>query len=75
MIERLTNALADVVPGGVTEDIRKNMRAVLRAAFNEMDLVTREELEIQEAVLQRTREKVESLERQVQTLEEKLLHK
>lgn len=73
MLEQITNAVAAAIPGGLAEDVRNNVRAVLRSMFSEMDLVTREELEVQEAVLQRTREKVELLQRQVRTLEEKLL--
>jgi BMFP domain-containing protein YqiC len=57
------------------EDAEKNMRSVLHAAFSKMDLVTREEFEVQAQVLQRSREKLEALEKQVAELEAKLLHK
>jgi len=52
------------------QDIEKNIRAALSAAFAKLDLVTREELEIQSAVLQRTRERLIELEQRVQQLEQ-----
>jgi len=75
VIEQLTKAVTAAIPGGLTEEVRQNVRAVIRSMFDEMDLVTREELEVQEGVLQRTRQKIESLERQVHELEQKLLKK
>ena len=56
-------------------DVKLNLRAELRAAFDRVDLVTREELEVQEVVLRRTRERLEQLERQVAEMEQKLLKK
>ncbi|MCW8992652.1 MAG: accessory factor UbiK family protein, partial [Gammaproteobacteria bacterium] len=55
------------------EDLEKNIRSVLHAAFSKMDLVTREEFEVQAQVLQRTRERLEALEKQVTELESQLL--
>lgn len=57
------------LPGGMASAMRDNLRAAARAAFEKMDLVTREELDVQQRVLQRTREKLEALERQVAELE------
>jgi len=51
------------------------MRGAVRGAFERLDLVTREEFEVQEAVLRRTREKIEQLEAQVRALEAELLKK
>ena len=56
----------------LTEDVRKNVRAALRSALEKMDLVTREEMEVQEKVLLRTREKLESLLIRLDQLERKL---
>jgi len=51
------------------EDMEKNLKAGLSAALTKLDLVTREELEIQSAVLQRTRERLVALEQRVAQLE------
>lgn len=64
-IETLARRLAASLPQGllaVKSDVEENFRAVLKGSLARMDLVTREEFEIQEAVLQRTREKLEALE-------------
>ncbi len=73
-IENLARKLVDSVPEGlrsVREDLENNFRSVLRASLSKLDLVTREEFEVQEAVLLRTREKLEALEAQLAKLEKK----
>lgn len=72
MIEQFTNALAGLLPGEITEDIRKNIRAAVRSAMEQMDLVTREEFEVQQAVLQRTREKLEIMQKNLIALEQEM---
>ena len=54
---------------GVREELEKNFRTVLRGGLSTLDLVTREEFEVQEAVLARTREKLEALEKAMTELE------
>jgi hypothetical protein len=54
------------------DDIEKNLRATLDAAFSKMDLVTREEFDIQASLLSRTREKLEGLQEKLSALEEQL---
>jgi len=54
------------------EDVRKNMRAALSGVFERFALVTREELEVQEAVLQRTRMRLEEMEKRIAELEAKI---
>ena len=54
------------------EDLEGNFRSVLRAGLGKLDLVTREEFEVQEAVLARTREKLEALEERLKEFEGKL---
>ena len=49
-------------------DIQQKFKEILQTAFSRMDLVTREEFDVQVKVLARTRQKVEQLESQVQTL-------
>ena len=71
-IDELARKLADSVPEGLRamrEDLESNFRSVLATGLNKLDLVTREEFEVQRAVLQRTREKLEALERRLTELE------
>ena len=71
-IEELAKKLADAVPEGVRSiqtDLEKNFRSVLQSGLEKLDLVTREDFEVQEAVLQRTREKLEALEKRLSELE------
>ena len=59
-------------PGVLREDLERHLRTVLERVLARMDLVTREELEVQEAVLARTREKLEALVQKVAELEARL---
>jgi BMFP domain-containing protein YqiC len=73
-VESIASKLAEAVPEGlrsVREDLESNFRSVLRASLNKLDLVTREEFEVQEAVLAKTREKLESLEARLAEMEKK----
>ena len=58
--------------GGLGSDIEKTFRAILQSTFAKMNLVSREEFEVQRAVLARTRAKLEQLEIRVTELEQKL---
>ena len=74
-LQELVRKLADAVPDGlqsVRSDLEKNFRSVLQSGLDKLELVTREEFEVQEAVLQRTREKLEALEERLKDFEEKL---
>jgi BMFP domain-containing protein YqiC len=71
-VESIARKLADAVPEGlrsIREDLEKNFRSVLRSSLSKLDLVTREEFEVQEAVLAKTREKLEALEVQLKELD------
>ena len=73
-LDELTDRLVGLLPKGVVEmqkDVEKNVRAMLQSTFAKMDLVTREEFDVQSAVLARTREKLEKLEKQIAALESK----
>ncbi len=73
-IENLARKLAESMPEGlrsVRDDLETNFRAVLRASLSKLDLVTREEFEVQEAVLRKTREKLDGLEAKLAELENK----
>ncbi len=74
-IEQVLDSLRRAVPGGLAQEVEKNLRAALTAALAKLDLVTREELEVQAAVLARTRARLEELEKQVAELEKMLLKK
>lgn len=67
-IDRLAKILAETVPQGlrsVRDDLEKNFRSVLQSGLTKLDLVTREEFAVQEAVLARTREKLDALEQRL----------
>ena len=77
-IENLARKLVDSVPEGlrsVREDLENNFRSVLRASLSKLDLVTREEFDVQEAVLLRTREKLEMLEARLKEIENEATEK
>lgn len=72
IIDDLARRLGDLVPPGMKEaraELEQNMKSTLQAGLGKLDLVTREEFEVQRAVLLRTREKMDRLERTVQALE------
>ena len=72
-IEKLAKKLADAVPDGLRsmqKELEQNFRSVLRAGLGKLDLVTREEFEVQEAGRVRTREKLEALEKRLAGLEQ-----
>ena len=71
-IDDLARRLSGLVPPGLREgrdELQQNFKAVLQAGLSRLDLVTREEFEVQRAVLRQTRSKLEALERTVAELE------
>ncbi len=71
-LDELARKMAGSLPSGLQalkQDLDRNLRAGLEAALAKMDLVTREEFDVQSAVLARTREKLQRLEAQVAELE------
>ena len=74
-IDDLARRLSDLVPPGLKDaraEIEQNMKSTLQAGLGKLELVTREEFDVQRAVLLRTREKIDALERAVQILEARL---
>ena len=69
ILEELSSRLSAIVAASPAADIEKNARALLSGFFAKLDLVTREEFDVQTQVLQRTREKLKSLEERVARLE------
>jgi BMFP domain-containing protein YqiC len=72
-IDDIANRLASAIPPGLSslkEDMEKNFHAILQSALGKLDLVTREEFEVQKAVLAKTRSKLEDLEKRVADIEQ-----
>lgn len=71
-LDELARKLAEAVPPGLAalgKDLEQNFKAVLQAGLSKLDLVTRQEFDIQSAVLRRSRERLEELERRIASLE------
>ena len=71
-LDELARKLAEAVPPGLAalgNDLEQNFKAVLQAGLAKLDLVTRQEFDIQAAVLRRSRERLEELERRIAALE------
>ncbi|GAB3100241.1 ubiquinone biosynthesis accessory factor UbiK [Lysobacter terrae] len=74
-LDDLARRLSALVPPGLREgreELQQNFKSVLQSGLSRLDLVTREEFEVQRAVLLRTREKLEELQRTVAELEAQL---
>ena len=73
IIDDLARRIAASVPEGVRalqSDLEQNFRAALQAGLGRLDLVTREEFDVQRGVLRRTRQKLEALEARLQAMED-----
>jgi ubiquinone biosynthesis accessory factor UbiK len=73
-IDDLARRLAAAVPPGIAalrRDLEDNFKAVLQSGLTRLDLVSRQEFDVQAAVLRRTREKLEALEARLAALEKK----
>ncbi len=71
-LDDLARRLSDLVPPGLRqsrEELQSTFKSALQAGLGKLDLVTREEFEVQRAVLLRTREKLETLEAAVAAME------
>jgi hypothetical protein len=77
-LEDIANRLANAIPPGLNslkDDLEKTFHTILQSALGKLDLVTREEFEVQKAVLAKTRSKLEALEQRVEQIEQQLLNK
>ncbi len=73
-LDDLARRLADAVPPGLAalkNDLEQNFKAVLQSGLTKLDLVTRQEFDIQSGVLRRSRERLEELEARIAALEGK----
>lgn len=71
-LDDLARRLSSLVPPGLREgrdELQQNFKAVLQSGLGKLDLVTREEFDVQRAVLLRTREKLEALEARLAAFE------
>jgi hypothetical protein len=68
-LDELAKKVSDVIGESPAKDVQRNVRALLQSGLQRLDLVPREEFEIQAQVLARTREKLEALEARVAELE------
>jgi ubiquinone biosynthesis accessory factor UbiK len=71
LLDEINERIRTVVAHSPAADLEKNMRAMLTALFARLDLVTREEFDVQRQVLARTREKLAQLESKLADLEKK----
>ena len=74
-IDDLARRLSNLVPPGMTQardDLEQNIKTTLQMSLSKLDLVTREEFDVQRAVLLRTREKMDALEHTIEQLEARL---
>ena len=74
-LDELARQLAQSVPQNLRilgEDLERNFRALLKSGLERMELVSREEFDVQRAVLERTREKLEAIEARLAELERHL---
>ena len=71
-LDDLSRTLGKLLPPGLADlkdDVEKNVRAAVQGALGNLDLVTREEFDVQAEVLQRTRQRLQALEVRVAALE------
>ncbi|MEI6544822.1 MAG: accessory factor UbiK family protein [Methylococcales bacterium] len=75
-IDDIANRLAGAIPPGlnnIKDDLEKTFQAILQGVLGKLDLVTREEFEVQKLVLAKTRSKLEDLEKRVAEIESKVV--
>jgi ubiquinone biosynthesis accessory factor UbiK len=72
VFDDISKRIADNIPTGIQmlqDDLKQNVRSAVEAGLSHLNLVTREEFDVQAKVLARTRAKLEALEKQVANLE------
>jgi BMFP domain-containing protein YqiC len=68
-LDELNNKVSELIAASPAKDVEKNLRALLSNAFSRIDLVTREEFDVQQEVLGRTRDKLRQMEARVMEME------
>ena len=69
LFDEISGKVSEVLAHSPAKDVEKNVRALLQGVFSRLDLVTREEFDVQQEVLTRTREKLTQLETRVAEME------
>ena len=69
VLEEISSRISETIANSPAKDVEKNIKAMLGSAFGKMDLVTREEFDIQQQVLVKTRTKLADLEARLARLE------
>lgn len=75
ILDEMSKRVSEVLAQSPAKDVEKNMRALLASLFARLDLITREEFDVQQEVLKRTREKLVIMEQRLAELEQKLAKK
>ena len=68
-LNEISNKIREIVKDSPLPDIEKNIDALLKGMFTKMELVTREEFDVQTEVLKRTRQKLEEIEKKLFEIE------
>lgn len=71
-LEELSRRINEIIKSSPAPDVEKNVRALLQSIFTKLELISREEFDIQAEVLRNTRKKLEVLEARVASLESEL---
>ncbi len=72
ILNRIMQTAKEALPDSLSNDVRDNVRAAIQDVLSDLDVVTREELDIQKNVLQKTRAKLDEMEELVRELEKRL---
>ena len=70
-LEEISDKIRELIKNSPIDDIEENINALLKSMFTKMDLITREEYDVQTEVLKKTRLKLEMLEKKLDQLETK----
>jgi BMFP domain-containing protein YqiC len=72
VLEEISKKINEIIRSSPASDVEKNVRALLQGIFTKLELISREEFDIQAEVLRNTRKKLELLEARVASLESEL---
>jgi hypothetical protein len=71
LLDEISKKINDLIAQSPVKDVEKNLRVLLAGVFTRLDLVTRDEFDVQQEILMRTREKLSALEAKITKLENK----
>ena len=70
-IQEISDKISKIIENSPISDIEENIKALLQSTFTKLDLISREEFDVQTQVLKRTRLKLEDLEKKIDALQTK----